>query len=244
MPTGRSMSNIPGTFFEPALLGSLPPQAMQYLTHAIRPGSLIPQQVKVDFSGLIRLQPRKRWLDFTAREEIRCCEGFIFNAHAKLGLFSMTIEDRYEAGSAESQIRLLGLIPVSTKRGVDINRAAASRLVVESLWLPSTFLPAAGAVWSIETGKVHVSIPVHREEIKCHIKLGPNGEVRLMRLERWSNFTDGGRYRMIPYSVHVYAERPFSDYTIPSQIEAFWSTGTDREISFFRATVESASYIF
>jgi hypothetical protein len=198
----------------------------------------------VDFNGEIRLRPRKRWLNFTAREVIRCCEGFVFNARARLGPFPVTIEDRYQAGSAESRIRLLGLIPVSTKRGVDIDRAAASRLVVESVWLPSTFFPTSGANWSIKTDKVYISIPVHGEEIECQIELGPSGELLMMRLERWNDFTDDGRYCMVPYSVHVYAERSFGDYTIPSQIQAFWSTGTKREFSFFRATVESASYTF
>lgn len=242
MPIGHNMSNTPCTPFEPDLLGSLPPQAVRYLTHAIRPGVLIPRRVQVDFSGLIRLRPRKRWLHFTAQEEIRCDEGFVFTARARLGPLPVMIQDRYEAGSAESQIRLLSLIPLSTKRGVDANRAAASRLVVESVWLPSTFLPAAGATWSITTEMLRVSIPVHGEEIECQIELGPNGELRMMQLDRWSDLTDDGRYRMIPYSVHVDAERSFGDYTIPAQIEAFWSAGTEREFSFFRGTVERACF--
>lgn len=228
--------------FEPDTLGSLPLAAARYLTHAIRPGTTVPQWVQVDFTGAIRLRPNRRWLPFNAREVIELLEGFEFTSRAKLGPLHVTDDERYWGGTADTSIRLLGLIPVSIKRGQDADRAAASRLIVESVWLPSTFLPATGAIWSAEGEILRVRFSVHGESIEAEIAVRPNGELQTVRLNRWSDLTRDGTYASTPYAVRVGAERTFGDCTIPSELEAFWWAGTDREFSFFRATVQRAVF--
>ena len=44
--------------FDPnALTGQVPTGAVRYLTHAIRPGTLLARQVEITFSGRVRLKP-------------------------------------------------------------------------------------------------------------------------------------------------------------------------------------------
>jgi hypothetical protein len=51
------------------------------------------------------------------------------------------------------------VLPVVSKRGRDADRAMRSRLVVESVWLPSAVLPDAGAVWTEEHGRLRLTLP-------------------------------------------------------------------------------------
>jgi hypothetical protein len=56
---------------------------------------------------------------------------FVFSARARLGPFLATTQDRYQAGHGDSRIRLLGVIPIVTKRGQDVDRAMRSRVEAE-----------------------------------------------------------------------------------------------------------------
>jgi hypothetical protein len=131
---------------------------------------------------------------------------------------------------------------VATKAGSDVQRAARQRLLVESIWLPSAFLPEFGAMWSEQDGQLRLVVPVHGEEVAATVRIGPAGELRKLHIERWSDLTDDGSYAWIPFATQVAAERTFGDYTIPSEVQATWWAGTEREFAFFRATVDDATF--
>jgi hypothetical protein len=229
--------------FDPHALGSqLPAGTLRYLAHAIRPGAPIPRVANVVFTGQLRLRPQGPWLRFRARETLMAASGFVFAARAWLGPLPVTTHDRYLDGHADSRIRLFGVLPIVTRRGPDADRAMRSRLVVESVWLPSAFLPDVGAAWTEEDGHLHLTLPVHAEDVAASVSVGPSGELQAMRLDRWSDLTDTHAYASIPFETRVEAERRFGDYTIPSQLRSLWWTGTDREFEFFRATVQEATF--
>lgn len=229
--------------FEPEALAGLPDRAQRYLTHAIRPNVAVPNRARVTFAGELRLRPGGRWLRFRAIETLVAASGFVFSARSRLGPVPVTNDERYNDGQAESRIRLFGLVPVVTKRGPDADRAMRSRLIVESVWLPSTFLPAAGARWTT-TGDdgVRVSVPVHGEDVSAQLRVATGGELRAMSLERWSDLHGGGAYGPVPFRVEVEAEDAFGAYTIPSRLRAHWWAGTDRQFEFFRAVVQHATF--
>ena len=231
-----------GPFDPEALPTDLPGGALRYLTHAIRPGAPIPRTAEIVFAGELRMGPGSRWLPFRASETLVAASSFVFSARARLGLLPVTTRDRYEAGHAESRIRLLGLIPIVSKRGSDADRAMRSRLVIESVWLPAAFLPSAGAIWTEENDHLHLTMPVHGEDVHTTLRVGTTGELRDMRMDRWSDLTDDRSYTLIPFETQVETERSFGDYTIPAQLRAAWWAGTEREFEFFRATVEQATF--
>jgi len=129
-----------------------------------------------------------------------------------------------------------------TKRGSDADRAMRSRLVVESVWLPSTFLPAAGARWATTgNGGLRVSVPVYGEDVSAQLRVAIAGELVAMKVERWSDLHNGG-YGPVPFETKVEAEESFGAYTIPSRLRAYWWAGIPRQFEFFRATVQQATF--
>jgi hypothetical protein len=239
----RSATGGPGIRFDPdALAGEAPAAAVRYLTHAIRPGVLLPRRAQVRFHGRLRLRPGRPWLAFRATETIVVNDGFAFQARAWLGPVPVTTQDRYAAGHGTSQIRLLGLLPILTNRGADTDQAMRSRLVVESVWLPSTFAPTNGARWTQDGDAIGVAVPVHGEMVRARLELGPAGELQAMRLDRWSDLTDDQTYGPVPFESRVDGERTFGDLTIPSELHATWWAGSDRAFRFFEAAVDDASF--
>jgi len=129
----------------------------------------------------------------------RIGRGFQFEAHARLGPIPVTTQERYDGDEAHSRIRLLGLIPVATKTGPDALRAARQRFLVESIWLPSPFLPQFGAVWSEQNGRLRLVIPIHGQDVAAALQIGPAGELRELHIDRWSDLTDDRSDAWIPF---------------------------------------------
>lgn len=108
--------------------------------------------------------------------------------------------------------------------------------------LPSTFVPQYGAQWFEENGNLRLTMPIDSEAVPVTIELEADGQLRELRLQRWSDLTDDGSYAWIPFASYTQAERTFGDYTVPSQIRASWWAGADREFAFFRTTVDDIQY--
>lgn len=238
------MSSLSQETFDPEALAKwVPPTALRYLMHAIRPGATIARRAEISFHGSVRLKPGWPWMSFRGRETIEADRAFHVSARASLGPLLATTRDEYDQGIAIAQVRLFGLIPVVNRHGADLARSDRGRLVVESTWLPSSFLPQFGACWSEEGGDLtQLTMPIDHEDVRAKMLIEPDGMLRELCLERWSDLADEGSYTWIPFAAHMKEERTFGDYTVPSRLHASWWPGTDREFEFFRAEVDTIHY--
>jgi hypothetical protein len=237
------MNHISQARFDPnALVEQVPPSALRYLTHAIRPGARLARRAEITFHGHVRMRARSPWLSFRGRETIELGRAYHVTARAHLGPLPITTRDWYEKGDTSSRILLFSFIPVKTRHGADAVRSARGRLVVESTWLPSTFLPEFGARWSEEGEISSLEMPIDNEDVQVTMHLESDGQLRELSLQRWSDLTDDGSYAWIPFAARTEAERTFGDYTVPAQIRASWWAGTDREFEFFRTVVDNIQY--
>jgi len=237
------MSSLSQGKFDPEILAKrVPPTALRYLIHAIRPGATLARRAEITFHGFVRLKPRLPWLSFRGRETIEAGRSFHVTARASLGPLLVTTRDWYEQGVATAQVRLFGLIPVMSRHGPDLARSARGRLVVESTWLPSSFLPEFGAHWSEEGSLLQLTMSIDNEDVRVTMRVESDGLLRELGLQRWSDLTDDGSYAWIPFASHTEEERTFGDYTVPSRLRASWWAGTDREFEFFWAVVDTIHY--
>src|SRR5215207_3240990 len=162
-----TMNDTAQTTFDPQTLAQhLPPSALRYLTHAIRPGAPLARRAEITFHGSVRLKPRSPWLSFRGRETIEVGRAYHVTARAHLGPIPVTTQDWYEKGDTSARILLFGVIPVTTRHGTDAARSARGRLVVESTWLPSTFLPEFGGQWFEESSDLRFTMPVDSEDVQ------------------------------------------------------------------------------
>jgi len=237
------MSDAAQTRFDPqALAQHLPLSALRYLTHAIRPGAPLARRAEVSFHGSVRMKPRLPWLSFRGRETIEVARAYHMTARAYLGPIPVTTQDWYAKGDTSTRILLLGFVPIVRRHGADAARSARGRLVVESTWLPPTFVPEYGAQWFEENGSLHLTMPIDSEAVQVTMELAADGQLRELHLQRWSDLTDDGSYAWIPFAAYTEAERTFGDYTVPSQLRASWWASTDREFEFFRASVDDIQF--
>lgn len=121
------MNDTAQTTFDPqALAQHLPPAALRYLTHAIRPGVPLARRAEVSFHGSVRMKPRLPWLSFRGRETIELARAYHVTARAHLGPIPVTTQDWYARGDTSARILLFGFVPVMRRHGTDaaVRRAA------------------------------------------------------------------------------------------------------------------------
>src|SRR5512133_1428099 len=196
--------------FEPeALSARLPEEAQRYFSHAIQRGSPLARKVEISFHGQVCLKPGGRWQAFRATEQIHMDRSFKLTSLSHLGPMPMRLLDQYRPDQASAQRLLFGRIPIKTQRGPDLNRAAHSRVMLDSAWLPTAFLPQHGARWFKKDGALRLEAKIAEDRVELTPQLGPEGGLQEVYCLRWSNLTEGGGYAWVPFSSLMQAEKTF-----------------------------------
>lgn len=227
--------------FDPAEW-KVPSVARRYLEHAIESGTPLATAVRLTMSGEIKLN---RWLPFEAEQVIRQDQGFVWSATVRMGPARIAGFDSLIDGRALMRWKLLGILPVMSASGPDIDRSAAGRFVAESIWLPSTFCSDT-VHWSAAGGDdVVVSLPVDGGHEDVHLAQGPSGEVQSISLKRWGENDSRQGFGLLDFGGIAEAERSFGGYTIPSRLRVGWHFGSERfeqDGEFFRCSIETAEF--
>ncbi|MBN2366110.1 MAG: hypothetical protein EH225_08975, partial [Calditrichaeota bacterium] len=129
--------------FSDSLVKELPETARLYLTHAIEPGTILAEGVELKMKGSIKTSASAQWMPFEAVQNIKLGEGFVWKPIIRSGSFlRIRGVDYYYQNESQMYFALYGLIPIVNATGEDIARSAAGRFLVESIWLPTQFLPS------------------------------------------------------------------------------------------------------
>lgn len=229
--------------FDPATIAHLPEPARRYLNHAIAPGTVLAKAVRLSMHGTIRLHGD--WHAFEAEQVIRWDRGMIWRARAKMHPGWVTGADRLIDGEGAMRWKLFGLVPVMESEGPDVTRAAAGRLEVESIWLPSVLMGDAMGWSAADAEHPHVDVRVAGEHADVELTIDHEGALQKAALLRWGQPEGDDAYHWVPFGGFVDAEARFGGYTIPSELRVGWHFGSERfasEGEFFRCTLTEAEY--
>lgn len=239
-----ALPNLAGDTFDARSTVLLPPPASRYLRHAIRAGAPLARTVDLHMLGEIRVRPEGDWFKFEATQRICPERGFLWTARVEaLGRISADGGDFLCDGRAGTDFFLGGVLPLASMRGGEYERSATGRLLIESVWLPSSFVTDRGAEW--EPGDEHrvtVRLPGQAAVSSLNMTVAESGalvEVSMMRHQ-------GGEARsfgLMPFGLRVESEEWFGDYRLPSEVMAIWGYGTDAAEEFMRIKVEDARFL-
>jgi hypothetical protein len=231
-----------GRIFDPESLGSQPDLVRRYLGHAIEPEAPLFSAVRLSMSGEIKLN---RWLLFEAEQVISWDTGFVWRATVRMGPLRIKGFDCFLDGEALMRWKLLGVIPVVSSSGRDIDRSAVGRLAAECVWLPSVLLSHA-ASWRVDgAATLRVELPVGGRRTDLALNTGPSGQLESVSLKRWGELDDGQGFGLRDFGGFADDELSNQGYTIPSRLRVGWHFGSDRfasEGEFFRCRIKTADF--
>jgi hypothetical protein len=233
--------------YDPAMVAGLPEVAQRYFARTIEPGTLLHRVVRLQMEGRFIMNGKP--LPMTARKILAPpAKGFVWQAEVGAGWMRFAGSDGHhrEGGRTESwtKFRLRGLIPLARIGGTeDHARAAATRVMMESIWAPATLLPQFGAEWT-QTGP-------DRAEIRfvdapglapLQITLDAEGDpVEAVSL-RWTDANPKKTYRLQPFGGRILQTGVHQGLRIPVQVEMGNMFSTPEYAPFFLATITRAEF--
>lgn len=233
----------PAGCFSTDMVSDLPAAVRQYLLHVIEPGTPLADSVSLEMDGEMRLGARQPWLPLEAHQLLAPPRGLIWEASVGRGIMWFKGADSYERERGRTVFRLWDLLPIVRAGGRDVDRSARGRLAAESIWCPASLLPQRGVTWAeIDERTAQATVTIDGEPIPLTLTLSPMGTLQSVTLERWGNLTDDGSYALIPFGADILEEQRFDGYTVPSRLNVSWWYGSHRELCFFRARLQRASF--
>ncbi|MEP0547382.1 MAG: DUF6544 family protein [Rhodothermales bacterium] len=235
--------SAPGVFSSDTIVG-LPEPAQRYLRHAIAPGTPLVPAVRLEMTGTMTPTPDAARVALRAVEVLAPRRGFVWTAEARMVRVPVRVRDHYFEGEGGVHVALLGLVPLPFSGAPeDLARSARGRLVGEAVWCP-TALVGPGVLWeAVDADRARFTLAVDGVPICVTIRVGPDGALREVTLDRWGDVGVAG-FRPIPYGFAVEAEATFGGVTIPTRIRGGWWFGTDRFDPATAATFTVASARF
>lgn len=225
-----------GEQFDPASIADLPPAARRYLDHAVADRRLLARRVETRMRGELRLGGE--WRPVEAEEVLAARRGFVWQPRVRLGPgIGVSGADFYVDGTGGQRFSLGGIVPVVRSDGPAVDRSAAGRFLAESVWLPTSLLPALGAEWEgVSHRRARVTVPGVAEPLT--VTVGEDGSLRSVRTRRLD--ADSGERR--PFGAYVERERTVAGMTIPWALDVGWGVGTEEYEPFFRAELLEATF--
>nr|WP_314441870.1 DUF6544 family protein [uncultured Sphingomonas sp.] len=233
--------------FDPSQVADLPEIAQRYFAHAIAPGTPLFSVALIEMEGgfLLGDGDKHRQFAMKAREVIRQPGEFVWLPRLSSGVITISGSDGLADGEAWARFWINRTLPIAQQASSpDMIRSAGFRGAAEAaLWLPTTLLPRNGARWE-EAGpdRARVTVSGGGFPVTLLLTLGPDGAVREMVGQRWSNANADKVFRLQPFGGTVAAERRFTGFTVPSEIAMGNGYGTPDYFPFFQARVTGISY--
>jgi len=232
-----------GDVFEEESVADLPEPVQRYLLNAVEPGTPMAATVTLDMSGSIRLSADARWLPFTARQVLCPHRGFVWRAQIGIGPSRVSGADVYAGRRGASRFWLCRILPVACGHGPDVERSAAGRLAIESIFLPTALLPRHGVTWdAVRDDTADASFELDGESMMLTLKIAPSGALRQVNMLRWRPRTSDGPAGYRPFGADIHEEAEIGGYTVPTRFAASWDIGTDHPFEFLRCTVDHIEF--
>lgn len=248
---GRAMAALaaqaapPAGVFDPALVADLPEIAQRYFRHAIAPGTPLRTTVRLEMRGTFLLGDAASHQSYamSARQVLAPPEAFVWMAQMRSGMLGISGSDALVDGRAWTRFWIAGLIPVVDLRDTpDLNRSALARAAMEAVWVPASLLPGNGVEWE-QTGPDTARLTFATGIEPVELTLAPDGGVRQLVIQRWSDANPERSFRLQPFGGTVEAEARFGGFTIPSLLRMGNHFGTPDYLAFFQAQVIAADYL-
>ncbi|PZX46816.1 hypothetical protein LY56_01025 [Roseinatronobacter thiooxidans] len=234
--------------YDPAMVADLPEVAQRYFARAIAPGTPLHRVVRLEMAGSFIMNGNE--MAMTARQILAPpAQGFVWQAEVGQGLMRFAGSDGYHAptgGSVDSWTKfwLRGLIPLARIGGTaDHESAAATRVMLESIWAPASLLPQYGAEW-VQTGPDSAVVRFAGVQgiEPMQITLDAAGNPLDVWALRWTDANAKRVHRLQPFGGRMLEMTRYQGFLIPSRVELGNMWGMHDYAPFFLAHITKAEF--
>lgn len=214
-PAGRTIT-------EPDL-ERLPEPVRRWLRYSNAVGTAPPSTVRLRQEGQFQMEGRG-WVPFGAEQYFTVSPpGFLWKASFDMApMVSVTGRDRYRAGEASMEMRVLSLVPVANKSGGGLNQGDLLRFLGEVQWFPAAAL-ADYVVWEgVDADSARATMTYGGIAASMTFRFGADGRLLELTAIRYND----SRGRNESWVNRNDADQEFGGSRVPSAGEARWEYDT------------------
>lgn len=236
-----TVKEAPG--FDPASLAALPEPAQRYLSFAILPGAPLKTLAKIEMRGHFGMGDSQspNYLPMRASQTLAFPHGFVWAMNGEGAFPTLSGSDSLEW----TRFWLGNLLPVArVSDDADHRKSAFARLAAETVfWTPGVLLTTPGVEWR-QLGPDAVRVTLRHEELvqSVDLSLEPDGKLRSLSLDRWSNANPEKKYRLQRFEGTLSDFRTVDGFRVPFKVEAGNQFGSTDYFPFFVVEVTSLIY--
>jgi hypothetical protein len=208
---------------EPDLAG-LPAPVQRWLLASGVVGRERPFAVRLKQEGEFRLGEDRDWMPYRAEQYFTTNPpGFIWIASFEMAPHvSISGRDRYQAGVGNIEMRLLGIIPVASKRGGGLNQGALHRYLGEIVWFPAVALDPSIRWKALDDSSALATMSSGGETVSATFVFDDQGRLVSLSADRYND----DRGRIEPWSISIAEYGAFGSIEIPVAGEGVWHDET------------------
>lgn len=219
-------------------LADLPEPVQQWLRYSGAVGKPRPTTVRLKQEGEIRLGDRG-WMPFTAEEYYTTDPpGFVWTATIDFtGGIPVIGQDRYIEGAAALEMRLLGVIPVASDSGPEMDEGDLLRYLNETMWFPAGALSPYITWESVDDVSARATMEYGGSRGFGTFFFDEKGRVTNMIADRF----DREFGAIVPWSTPLQEYGEFDGIRVPTEGEAVYSRDTG-DYAYIRLRVTEIDY--
>jgi hypothetical protein len=205
------------------MLENLPPVVRKHLQFTGAVGCPRIKNVRLEQSGIFRMDPEKPWMPFTAVQTYSVNPPSLeWKARFKLaGLPLMRGQDRYESGHGHMYGKLAGLFTVFDARGEELDQATRIRFLNEIMWFPTAYLEDYITWEQIDDRSARVTFTDHEVSVSGVMHFAEDGRLKNFTCLRYRE--NQGEYSLDPWSTPITGYKEMAGLNLPLKGKAVWN---------------------
>ena len=236
------------TQFDSSQIELLPAAARQFFNASIKEGTSLLTVAEIEMHGEFSLgnKDSPNYIPMKACQLLAPPYGFIWEVKAGKGMMQFSGSDAAFPGGSWTRFWLFGILPIARVGGTpDHALSSYGRYISESvIWSPAALLPSDNVVWEeIDQNTAQVTV-THDEFVQTvEIVVDEEGHLTQVSFDRWSDANDAKRFKRQPFGGYLSEFKEFGGFLLPTRLEAGNYFGTDEYFPFFKASVDSITFI-
>ena len=223
------------------MMKELPPAVQKWMERSGIIGKRNINSVRLKQKGRMISKPDGKWMDVNAVQYFRTDEpGFVYKMEVDVApLISMTGRDKYEYGTGNMLIKILGLYTLTDARCKEIDQGTMIRYLSETFWFPSFALSKYIKWEQIDDITVKAEMSYKGASESAIITFTSEGDVQKIEAERYGEFD--GKYSKERWSVVNTSYREFDGIRISNESEVTWKLKSG-DFTWFKLEVTNVEY--
>ncbi len=198
-------------------LKDLPEVVQKYLRFSGVVGKMEISKVRLKQAGEFRLKPEEKFRWLKAEQSVDL-NRLSFFWKGKIG--PVTAIDRFENGKGKMTIRLLGLIPLATSQGAEIDKGELVRFLAEGVWFPTLFLQKQITWKEVDSQSARAFLTINNLTVNALFVFDEQFRVKRIVARRYME--NKGTFTLQEWEIQIVDYKDFHGFTIPRKSRVVW----------------------